>query len=137
MTSRVAAIVAIALVLFVHPLPADACKCLQPSAKAAVRQADAVFWGEVTAVTEGKAGSEITVEVKGVWKGTVASSVTVHSNNTSCTILNVGLKAGKRWVFAARERGGELHVRQCDGTRRATAKAIAAFDRVAGSAAAP
>jgi hypothetical protein len=135
MATRLAVLLLFALVL--RPAPADACKCLQPSAASAVKRADAVFWGEVTAVTSDRHRSAITVSVQGVWKGSVPATVTVYSTSTSCTILNVGLKAGKRWVFAARVANGDLHVRQCDGTRRATAKAVAAFDRVAGAAVAP
>ena len=135
MATRFVVLFLLALVL--HPAPADACKCIQPSAASAVKRADAVFWGEVTAVTSDRNGSAITVAVHGVWKGNVPATVTVYSGPTSCTILNVGLKTGQRWVFAARVSGGDLHVRQCDGTRRATAKAISAFDRVAGAATAP
>lgn len=136
MANRLAVLV-VAVALLFRPGHADACKCLQPSAAAAMKRADAVFWGEVTAVSSDRHRSAITVTVHGVWKGSVPATVTVYSGPTSCTILNVGLKAGKRWVFAAREVNGELHVRQCDGTRRATVKARAAFDRVAGAATAP
>src|SRR5688572_15557635 len=135
MTRRLALLVLLAL--FVRPAPAVACKCLDPSPRSAVKRADAVFWGEVTAVTTEEHRSAITVTVRGVWKGTVPATVTVYTSFSSCGILNVGLKVGKRWVFAARDSGGDLYVRQCDGSRRATAKAIAAFDRAAGAATVP
>ena len=93
MTSRLV-VIAIALALLLRPGPAAACKCVGPSVATAVKRADAVFWGEVTAITREDHRSAITVTVHGVWKGTVPSTVTVYSGFTSCTILSKILRGG-------------------------------------------
>jgi hypothetical protein len=122
------------LLVLVDPRPAAACKCIQITAASAVKNSDAVFFGKVTRID----GDVVTVAVKGVWKGDVAKTTTLSAGKSSCGLLNAGLRAGKLWVFAAR-RGddGVLHVRQCDGSRRAMQQAIAAFTQVAGDPKSP
>src|SRR5262245_24523321 len=110
--------------LLVSP-SAHACKCISPSLSSAFAKADAVLWGEITAVEGDKVlGATLVVAVKGRWKGDVAVDTTVRlvTGNSSCGLTFAGAKVGKRWLFTATERDGVLHVRQCDGSRPATAK---------------
>jgi hypothetical protein len=91
-----------------------------------------VFEGEITAVRRIGDDHQLTVAVRGVWKGAVGATVLVRSTRSSCGAVTGGAKVGRRWLFTARLDGTALRVRQCDGSRRATAKVRAAVTQIAG-----
>lgn len=119
--------------LLVAARPADACRCLPPSLVKAVRAADVVFVGTIDRVDQTD-HAIATVTVRAVWKGAVASEVTVHDSPTSC---RRGLTAGDTLVFVARNDHGRFTVRQCDGTQRATPAVERRLTRALGASRTP
>lgn len=119
--------------LLVAARPADACRCLPPSLGKAVRAADVVFVGTIDRVDQTD-HAIATVTVRAVWKGAVASEVTVHDSPTSC---RRGLTAGDTLVFVARNDHGRFTVRQCDGTQRATPAVERRLTRALGASRTP
>lgn len=128
---RLALVALVALVVAARP--ADACRCLPPSLGKAVRAADVVFVGTIARV-ERDDHAIATVTVRAVWKGAVASEVTVHDSPTSC---RRGLSPGETLVFVARNDHGRFTVRQCDGTQRATPAVERRLTRALGASRAP
>jgi hypothetical protein len=113
--------------------PADACRCLPPRLAKAARAADLVFVGTIDRV-ERTDHAVATVTVRAVWKGAVASEVTVHDAQTTC---ERGLVAGETLVFVARLDHGRFTVRRCDGTQPATDRAERELTRRLGAPRAP
>jgi hypothetical protein len=123
------------LVLLGLTLPirdAAACRCTHAPLRSAIARADAVFVGEITAVRRVGQHDELSVAVRGVWKGAVGATVVVRSTRSSCGVVTGGAKVGRVWLFTATLDGTALRVRQCDGSRRATATVRAAVTRIAG-----
>jgi hypothetical protein len=134
MSKRVLSIVAV-LILAGGARPSEACKCLEPALGTAIKSADLVFWGEITEIAASRdAPTAITVSVSGVWKGDVPATAKVFTTASSCGLVTAGARVGRRFLFVAKLRDGEPHVRQCDGSRLATAAVRAAVDKIAGPA---
>jgi hypothetical protein len=114
---------------------ADACDCMG-SLEDGIARAEAVFWGEIVATApHDKYGKRFTVEVKGVWKGTVRKRTIVVTEGTSCGLTYV--EADVHFLFVATKVDGALSVNQCDGSQKATKKVRDEVTKIAGTARPP
>jgi hypothetical protein len=123
--------------LLAAPERSHACRCVHPTVTTAVKHADLVFWGTIMKIEPRGTTRELTVHVRGVWKGSTATSIVVVTPSTSCGLITGGAKLGASWLFTARRAGNEVRVRQCDGSRIASVAARASVDAVLGPARQP
>jgi hypothetical protein len=103
--------------------PARACKCDYPSVASRIDSAGVVFQGRLLETTEirvderswdfGSRGFLARFEVENVWKGDVASRITVLTSASSC-MVRFGLP-GRRAVVAASMGRAYVTTDQCSG----------------------
>ncbi len=98
---------------------AIACSCLESIPEESFPRADVVFSGTVGGYAQGENGMNIyTLSVDTTWKGSVGTTVSVRSHESSAT-CGIALEKGVRYVVLARYReDGTLYTGLCDGTAR-------------------
>ena len=143
------AFVLAALVLFESPA-ADACVCGGTLAKAKDGSA-AVFIGTITKRTQAKdcdpkqkpscvSVFTYTVAVEGVFKGSVAKTVTVNSGRpkgTCSTGLAYRAPTNTKWLFFSKSSAAPYELRICGGTLQVTPKLNDFVTQQLGAAKAP
>lgn len=92
-----------------------ACRCKEPSAKAAFRSADSVILGQIVSAEKDEGESDgiaYRVQVDEWWKEKVDLSILVHSSTT----CRFEAESGKRYViFLKRNLEGKLETAMCMG----------------------
>jgi hypothetical protein len=127
---------------------ASACKCLNEGFAADLAQSTTVFVGRLTDVKEKKicpkpgrceSSYKHVVVIEGVWKGSPAKTVTVHSGAsddgyvTSCAAWTMPVK-GARWVFFLNGEGPTyLRGSFCRNTQLATPAVMAEMTKLFGA----
>lgn len=108
-----------------HPGQVHACSCLQPlHPEEALRQADAVFAGEVLDFRKADPGEreiysdryEAAFRVTAVWKGPDADRIKVLTADPSQEMCGYRFEPGVRYLVYAYERPGELVTGLCTRT---------------------
>ncbi|WP_122815980.1 hypothetical protein [Nocardioides pantholopis] len=137
--------VSVAGVLGTAAPAAAACTCQRTDTEAQARRAQDVFTGTVTAVDVQRAGAgqpavithDVTVEL--VYKGGLSQQVVqVVTESATPNTCGLGrLATGAEAVFMVREVEGALTAGGCSGTAPATARLVAALDRLYPNAAPP
>ncbi len=134
MTKAMIAMVAVAALVLGSWRVAHACDCGGTLASG-IAHADAVFWGEIVAeVPHEKHSARFTVEVKGVWKGSVTKRMYVFTDASSCGFKGLGKV---RFLFVTTEQDSRLWAHLCDGSQLATQKVRDQVTKIAGPARAP
>jgi len=143
--------VLIAIIVILESPLADACRCPQPSVATAAARAKVAFVGTITKVHENKkcdpkhptwCTSTFTYDltVEGVFKGSVAKTVTINTGHGrgDCSSGSLGKDVeNTRWLVFSSSTKEPLFNHLCGGTQRATEKSIAVVTKKLGAPKAP
>ena len=112
-------ILALAIIgaVLLNPEDASACFCASPDLSRSIKNAQSIFSAAAVEVSP----ETVVFEVEEVWKGRVAEKLTLHRDQSSCTI---DFKVGEKYLIYARRYkdwvSGEyrLTTSQCDRSRK-------------------
>lgn len=116
----------------VGELPAHACKCVSGVGDA-IKDADAVFTGQVVAMNEDRQPTTYDVEIDRVYQGdidTATVQVTDTAGRTSCGLGQEPL--GESYAFFVTTAGDTYTVDACSGASRSTERVVSRIEQILG-----
>jgi hypothetical protein len=111
MTRVLTALLALAGLVLLAPLPAGACSCVARSVEEQAAAATVVFQGDVDRVEQNTA----TFDVNRVFKGSHAERLSVSTGDPASS-CSVPVSPGRTYVVFAADRAGTLATDLCSGT---------------------